>query len=260
VTALLRADIPVWLINLERATARRAKMEQRLAELGLSYEVFSAVDGRAEAAALADTIDQQAFERNTGGALLPGKIGVYHSHLRVWDKLIASNAPAALILEDDVVFHDDFLTGLDHALRAADHWDIIRFNAIRAKLPVCQGRVGNYRINAYIGPFTGNGAYLIKRDVATRLRSTLFPQTRPLDHELNRFFVHDYRQRGLEPWPSHVDDEGESQITGSAFADVRKFSRWQRLPYYRLKAANYLRRAAYLARTGALFPSQKPLV
>lgn len=258
-TALRRSDIPVWLISLERATARREKMIPRLDALGLDYQIFDAVDGRVEAEALAHNVDRAAFERNTGGALLPGKIGVYHSHLQVWDRLIASQAPAALILEDDVVFHDDFLDGMDAALAAHAHWDVIRFNAIRAKLPVKQGRTGRYCVNAYIGPFTGNGAYLIKRETAARLRPTLLPMTRPLDHELNRFFVHGYRQRGLEPWPSHVDDEGESQITGRAFSDVAKFSLPQRLPYYRLKAANYFRRAAYLATNGALVPSSRDL-
>ncbi|SFO92835.1 glycosyltransferase family 25 protein [Tranquillimonas alkanivorans] len=257
--SLTRDDIATWLINLRRAEERRAQMLPRLDALGLPYEIFEAVDGRAEADALAHTVDRAAFERNTGGALLPGKIGCYHSHLRVWQKLVDSGRPAALILEDDVVFHDDFLTALDTALAAADHWDAIRFNAIRAKLPVPQGTAGDYTINAYVGPFTGNGAYLIKREVAQRLLPGLLPMTRPLDHELNRFFVHDYRQRGLEPWPSHIDDAGESQITGRAFGDVRKFSTRERLPYYRLKAGNYARRLAYLARTGAWPGSKRPL-
>ncbi len=258
-TTLERSQIPVWLINLKRAEERRENMVKQLDVLGLPYQIFDAVDGRSEAERLAANVDQESFERNTGGALLPGKIGVYHSHLEVWDKLIASEAPAALILEDDVVFHDDFLEGFDTALSAAEHWDVIRFNAIRAKLPVCQGFAGRYRINAYIGPFTGNGAYLIKRETAMRLRPNLLPMTRPLDHELNRFFAHDYRQRGLEPWPSHVDDEGVSQITGRAFSDVKKFSLSRRLPYYRLKAANYFRRMSYLARRGALIPSSRQL-
>jgi len=254
-----RGDLPVWLINLRRAEKRRKTMIRRLDALGLPYEIVEAVDGRAEAEALAHTVDRDAFERNTGGALLPGKIGVYHSHLRLWQRLAGSNAPIALILEDDVVFHDVFLEALDAALSVAPHWDVVRFNAIRAKIPICQGLAGSYRLNAYVGPFTGNGAYLIKRETAKRLSEELLPMTRPLDHELNRFFVHRYRQRGLEPWPSHVDDEGESQITGTAFADVRKHKPARRLPYYRLKATNYVRRALHLAAEGALLPSRSNL-
>ncbi len=256
---LTRADIGTWLINLERAETRRAAMLPRMEALGIPYKLFAAVDGRAEAEALERDVDRAAYERNTGGILLPGKMGCYHSHLRVWRELVASDHPVALILEDDVVFHDDFLDSVDAALSVADHWDAVRFNAIRAKIPVTQGTVGPYRLNAYIGPFTGNGAYLIKREVAQRLLPRLLPMTRPFDHELNRFFLHEYRQRGLEPWSSHVDDEGESTITGTQFGDVRKFPKHKRLPFYRLKAGNYLRRFAYLRRTGAWPGSTAPL-
>jgi glycosyl transferase, family 25 len=253
---LTRADVGTWLINLERATERRAAMQARMARLGIPYRLFKAVDGRAEATLLEQTVDRAAYERNTGSQLLPGKVGCYQSHLRVWQELIASEHPVALILEDDVVFHDDFLTSVDAALSVSDHWDAVRFNCIRAKLPVIQGTVGPYRLNAYVGPFTGNGAYLIKREVAERLLPRLQPMTRPFDHELNRFFVHDYRQRGLEPWSSHVDDAGESTITGSNFGEVHKFQWYRRLPYLFLKAANYARRLVFLMRSGG-FPGSK---
>ncbi|MEL7240138.1 MAG: amidase family protein, partial [Planctomycetota bacterium] len=44
--------------------------------------------------------------------------GVYASHLAVWERLAASDAEIALILEDDVVFHDDFREAVETALRA----------------------------------------------------------------------------------------------------------------------------------------------
>ncbi len=257
--SLTRSHMGTWLINLDRATARRDAMVPRLDALGLTFRLFSAVDGRVEAERLAPTVDEQAYRRNTGSVLLPGKIGCYHSHLRVWDEFLASPNEVALVLEDDVVFHDDFLESVDAALSVAEHWDIVRFNCIRAKLPVTQGTVGRYRLNAYVGPFTGNGAYLIHRATASRLRPRLLPMTRPLDHELNRFFIHEYRQRGLEPWSSHVDDAGDSTITGQQFGDVRKFRWHERLPYYRLKAGNYVRRLVGLWRQGALPARQKPL-
>jgi glycosyl transferase family 25 len=34
---------------------------------------------------------------------------------------------------------------------------------------VSQGKLGRYTLNAYIGPFTGNATYLLKKDVAKRL-------------------------------------------------------------------------------------------
>lgn len=248
--SLSRADIGVWLINLPRDTERRERMDAQLGRMGLTHKLFPAINGREEEQRLLQRADPDAYARNMGMPLLPGKLGVYASHLAVWGELLASPHKAALILEDDVVFHDDFLEALDVALAASDQWDIIRFNCIRAKLPVTQAKLGRYRLNAYVGPFTGNAAYLIHRDVARRLAPRLWPQTRALDHELNRFFLHDYRQLGLEPWSSHPDDGGTSTITGTGFGLVRKFKWYRRLPHYRLKAANYARRAIWLWRHG----------
>ncbi|TGD41349.1 glycosyltransferase family 25 protein [Pseudotabrizicola sediminis] len=249
-------DIGVWLINLPTDVGRRSAMEHQLTKLGLSWQLFPAIDGRARRDELLKGADEAAYQRNMGMSLLPGKLGVYASHLAVWEAFIASDHDVAMILEDDVVFHDDFLEALATALAGREHWDLVRFNAIRAKLPVTQGTLGNYRLNAYVGPFTGNACYLIKKDVARKLVSELWPQTRALDHELNRFFVHDYRQRGLEPFASHPDDQNVSTITGVGFAKVKKFKWYRRLPHYQLKAVNYLRRFFYLVRTGA-FPGRR---
>ncbi len=250
----------VWLINLDRDSARLTAMQQQLQKLGITYQRFAAIDGKQQAETLSKRADTAAYARNMGSPILPGKMGCYASHIAVWEQFLASDHDVALILEDDVVFHDDFMRSLDLALEASDYWDTIRFNCIRAKMPVRQGHIGNYSLNAYVGPFTGNAAYLIKRNIAERLLPNLWPQTRAFDHELNRFFFHDFRQFGLEPFSTHVDDGNESSITGSNYALVNKFKWYQRLPHYRLKAANYFRRAGWLARRGRLWPNNRKIV
>lgn len=40
-----RPDLKIWLINLDRAEARRSQMAERLDALGLNYERSSAIDG-----------------------------------------------------------------------------------------------------------------------------------------------------------------------------------------------------------------------
>jgi glycosyl transferase family 25 len=255
--SLSRADLGIWLINLDRDSDRRAAMEQQLDGLGLTYTRFPAIYGKDHVDTLSKRADAAAYARNMGNPILPGKMGCYASHVAVWEAFLASDHKVALIFEDDVVFHDDFLAALDLALEHADRWDTLRFNCIRAKLPVSQGTIGPYSLNAYIGPFTGNAAYLLHRDTAKRLRPNLWPQTRAFDHELNRFFRHDYRQFGLEPFPSHVDDGGDSSITGTNFALVKKPHWSKRLPHYRLKAANYFRRGWWLLKNGHLTPKRR---
>lgn len=258
--ALTRADLGIWLINLDRDKDRLAAMESQLDAMGLPYTRFAAIYGKDHVEELSKRADARAYARNMGSPILPGKMGCYASHIAVWEAFLASDHKVALILEDDVVFHDDFLESLDLALAGAAHWDTVRFNCIRAKMPVSQGRLGRYSLNAYIGPFTGNATNLLKTDVARRILPNLWPQTRAFDHELNRFFRHDFRQFGLEPFSSHVDDGNVSSITGTGFGLVKKFKWYKRLPHYRLKAANYLRRAWWLAKNGHLFRSRKQLL
>lgn len=239
-------DIAVFVINLERSINRRADMAQRLAELCLDYTWFQAVDGKANWHSLAPSVMVSAFERNTGRAVMPGEIGTYHSHLGVWQAFLKTDKQVALVLEDDVVFHPDFLSALDQAILAIDQWDFLKLNKIRAKHPVLQGHIGQYALNAYVGPATGLGAYLITRDLAARLMSNMLPITRPIDHELDRIFVHKFRHFGLEPFPSHVDDGNQSTITGSNFSEVKKFAKWKRLPNYVLRLRNLIGKAIYL--------------
>lgn len=251
--------IGIWLINLPQNQDRLARMAQQLDSMGLPWQLFSAVNGREHFDELILQADPEAYAKNMGSPILPGKLGVYASHTRVWKEFIRSDYEFALIFEDDVVFHDNFVEALSAAFQAKNHWDIVRFNCVRAKLPIQQGVVGQWRLNAYIGPFTGNAAYLIRKDIAIKLVSQIGPQTRALDHELNRFFHHDYRLLGMEPWSSHTDDGNVSTITGVGFASVKKFKWYKRLPHYRLKAANYFRRFAWLIKKGMIIPSGKNL-
>ncbi|MDP3265088.1 MAG: glycosyltransferase family 25 protein [Tabrizicola sp.] len=201
--SLMRTELKTWLINLPRAVDRRRKMEAQLSLLPFRHTVFDGIDGKAREADLIRTVDVRAFERNMGRKVLIGGIGCYHSHLGVWRDFLETGAPVALVLEDDVVFHPDFVTAVDAALAASDRWDMLKLNCIRAKLPVSQGKIGNYTLNAYIGPATGTGAYLVKRETAAKLLPRMLPITRATDHEINRFFLHDFMsfRAGAVPKP-----------------------------------------------------------
>lgn len=243
------ADIPTldtYLINLDRSPDRLAAMQAQLDQMGLPFARVRGVDGAADWDSLSADIDIPRFERNVGRRILKGEIGCYASHMAVWDRIIEADAPVALILEDDVVFHDDFMDAVAALVAAKDHWDMVKLNHIRAKQPLRQKGVGTWRLNAYLGPFTGMGAYLVTRDAVARLRPRMTPPTRPIDHELDRPWVHQMRHYGLTPWPSHVQDHGQSTITGGQFSGVEKFKGIKRLPLHGLRLHNHLRKAVHL--------------
>lgn len=244
----------VILINLDRSIQRREQMAQRLLDLGLAYTRLSAVDGMAQWEMLRSTVDQLAFERHVGRDLMRGEIGCYHSHLQSWKELLQSDCHTLLVLEDDVVFGDDFLEALGEALQHRDSWDMLNLNKIRAKQPICQSILGRYCLNAYMGPLTGMGAYLIGRETADRLLPAMLPIVLPIDLELDRVHVHQLRRYGLEPFPSHVDDENQSTITGQGFAGVKKYPWYRRMPTFKRRLGDLLRKQIYLMQSGQLFP------
>jgi glycosyl transferase family 25 len=246
------APVPIYVISLPRATARRAQVAQAFAQVGLDYELIDGVDGRAREAELLRLTDLKAWRRNMGAPISAGHMGCYASHVMLWRKIAAQGPEIALICEDDISFTEGFNEALVAALSAHDRWDILRFSCIRSKGKLRQARLGPFDLNAYWGPFTGNGCYLIKRETAAKLAAGFFPIRRAHDHELNRFFAYDFRLMGLEPFTAPPRDQGESYITGTAMSDARKFPKYKRLPHYAQKAANYLRRVNWLAHHGML--------
>lgn len=243
-------SLPVWMINLDRATERRARMEAQFDRMGLTVTRIPAIDGKAEAARIAPMADTARFTALMGRPPLSAELGCYLSHMEAWRQLVASGAEVGLVLEDDVVFHDNFLAAMEAALTVRDQWDMLKLNRIRAKLPVRQGRVQDWQLNAYLGPATGFGAYLITRDLAARLLPQLLPIRLPIDYEATRWWHYDFRLVGLEPFPSHVDDGGVSTINGLNFAEVVKPPLHRRLGNYKMRAGNYLHRLSAELRRG----------
>lgn len=249
-TSLALADLPAWLINLDRSPDRLAAMEAGISRLQAPFTVqrFAAVDGKADASLLARYVDEAAFQRHIGRAILPGEIGVYLSHYGVWQEFLLTGREVALVMEDDVVFHENFLHALEAGLAKRHRWGLLKLNKIRAKGPVKKLSSAGYSINAYLGPATGTGAYLITRETAQLLVDHAYPITMPVDHLMARYFAIGLNLRGLEPFPSHVDDGGQSTITGKAFSDVRKAPPLKRLPSYWWRLTGDLGRAWWLLR------------
>ena len=245
-------DLPVQVISLARATARQAQVAQEFARIGMRYTIFEGIDGAAHQAELLGRTDLAAWHRNMGAPISAGHMGCYASHVELWRQIAQDGPEIVLICEDDVTFTAGFPQALAAGLAMADRWDILRFSCIRAKGRLPQAQLGPFTLMAYWGPFTGNGCYLIKRAVAARLAERFYPIRRAHDHELNRFFDHDIRLMGLEPFTAPPRDRGESFITGTAMAGAKKFPKLKRLPPYRQKLANYARRLIWLARHGLL--------
>ena len=98
-------DLPVYLINLDRATERLARVTARLRAAGLDRVTrISAVDGRqlswGQRLRLSSSL---RFFMANARRLMPSELGCALSHGRVYAAMAAAGDGLALVFEDDVV-------------------------------------------------------------------------------------------------------------------------------------------------------------
>ena len=96
-------------------------MQEQLGKLGIEYERFPAVYGKA----LSREERRRAYSPirawlANGHLLQPGEIGCALSHMGVYRKMVEESVPYALILEDDCTFDDDFKGSLQLAVQSID--------------------------------------------------------------------------------------------------------------------------------------------
>ena len=120
-------SLPIFYINLARDTERRQKLEAELARQGLQGTRFEAVWwanlGEAEQKQLYSAeLNKHQFH----ASLVNGEKGCYASHIRLWQQLLASGAPAMVVLEDDVGLKDGFADILGAISQRAQPWDMVK--------------------------------------------------------------------------------------------------------------------------------------
>lgn len=122
----------IFMINLERRSERRIKMERSFKEIGLTVESVPAVDGQ--------TLTDESLEE-LGVRFLPGyadpyhnrpmtkgEIGCFLSHFWIWEKMRMENLNEILVLEDDIRFEPYFkerAIGLLEEARRIGGWDLM---------------------------------------------------------------------------------------------------------------------------------------
>ena len=105
--------VAAHLVSLDSEPARRALALQRARAAGLDPRVHPACDGR--------TLDPLPV---SPGGLAPGEIGCLLSHRALLREIAAGPADLALVLEDDVVFAEQFGPGMAEVLTALAEHDL----------------------------------------------------------------------------------------------------------------------------------------
>jgi glycosyl transferase family 25 len=222
----------VYLINLDRAPARRVTMERQLNALGMSFERIQAVDGKdlseVERAAYSHLPGQgQQYHR----PLSPGEIGCYASHLKIWQRMVEQQLPVALVLEDDMTLAPELPRVMAQALALPlVAWDMIKLKG-RAIEKVHQSwslAEGGTLIRHRRVP-SGTGAYLLTLGGAIKLTQVRQRFSRPVDVDLRHWWECDLQLFGIIPYPVRTGEESLRSTIGDQADDAGWPSRWRRM-------------------------------
>lgn len=237
-----------WVINLDRAPERLARIDAQLRRLGLPYTRLAAVDARALTPAQHAALDEPGYRRRHGMTPLPGELGCYLSHVEVLRSFLAGDAACALILEDDVLLHDSLPSVLQGLLRHRGRWDMVKLSAVHSGTPVrCLEVAPGHALAVMLSRCTGSSAYLVNRRAAEAYLHgprPLLPMQLPYDHVFDQGWRFGLEVRLVTPTPCGHDDRIASTIVAPP-GPSRKFHWTRRLPAHAYRLGNEWRRLMY---------------
>ncbi len=237
--------LQTWVINLDRAPERLARISSQLQGLGLAFTRIPAVDARALTEQQLSLLDEPAFRRKHGMTPVMGELGCYLSHVRACELFLASNAAYALVLEDDVLLHATLQPVLAGLMQHPGRWDMVKLSAVHSGTPVpCLELSPGHQLAVMLSRCTGSSAYLMNRRAAQAYLRGLLPMSLPYDHVFDQGWRFGLKVRLVTPTPCGHDEDIASSIVVPAGVS-RKFHWTRRLSAYAYRLGNEWRRLRY---------------
>jgi len=240
--------LQTWVINLDRATDRLARISAQLQGLQLPFARLPAVDARALSPEQRSQLDEPGYCRKHGMTPVLGELGCYLSHVEVMRRFLATDAAFALVLEDDVMLHDSLPAVLQGLMAHPDRWDAVKLSAVHRGTPVRVLEVApGHHLAVMLSRVTGSSAYLMNRKAAQawlREPGGLLPMSLPYDHVFDQGWRFGLKFRLVTPTPCGHDDQIATTIV-SPPGKPRKFHWSKRFSTYAYRLGNESRRLAY---------------
>ncbi|MFM2128991.1 MAG: hypothetical protein RL477_537 [Pseudomonadota bacterium] len=226
---------PVFLINMARDVERRRLMTERLEAIGLPFTVVEAVVGAGLDLDACAHYDGPRRRRFFGRDMTPGEVGCLLSHRAIMQRMIDENLPAAVILEDDVIFEPDFPDVLRALTGGGRRWDIIRFlgseKIYRLGRRLIAPLVGRYWLARIPGTHGGAHAYLLSQDAARALLAHTDRAWMPIDTMQGRCWTTGLESLVVHPCPLRTDPAAGSTIEDKRFDKTLRLSGFDRALY-----------------------------
>jgi glycosyl transferase family 25 len=214
------SPIPIFVINLDRATERLAKVSKQLEALRLGFERVPAIDGSLLTAAEKRRLNPP---RLIGGEMSDGEIGCFASHLRVFQIIVDRGLPRACVMEDDIGIGPGAAAWLTSHAPLPAGCDILKIEGIiRPKttvLPILE-YAGQKIVFSWQVSY-GTAAYIIRLDGARRALRRLAKMGSPIDHALFRYWENGLHVYEVHPFPIRQDDQAVNYIQENRLAVIK---------------------------------------
>ena len=227
-----KQTLPLVFINLDKDSERRTRIEGQLAHLGLPGERLPAVWWKHLPPAEQSLL--YSAERNHGlyyQPLVDGEKGCYASHIQAWRQLLASDAPALVVLEDDVRLTPQFADVVNAIAALQEPWDMVKLlgrdrEKVRSQRPLVPGTA----LVDYSRVPSMTAGYVVSRAGAAKLLAHRQPFGRPIDVDLRFWWECDQlRILGVSPSAIALDDTSEVSSIWDTRDTLTPGQRWRKV-------------------------------
>jgi glycosyl transferase, family 25 len=224
-------SLPIVFINLDRDAERRTRLLAELRQIDMPSERFPAVwwaDVPPEQASrwYSDDLNARQYYK----PMRNGEKGCYASHIGAWQQLLASDAPALVVLEDDVRLTPQFAEVVKAIAALQEPWDMVKLlgrdrEKVRSQRPLVPGTA----LVDYSRVPSMTAGYVVSRAGAAKLLAHRQPFGRPIDVDLRFWWECDQlRILGVSPSAIALDDTSEVSSIWDTRDTLTPGQRWRK--------------------------------
>lgn len=192
----------ICVISLKRSPERRENIKKQLDALGLEFEFFDAVDGRAEPPHPLFSNYNYAKRLWLTSGKLPsrGELGCYASHYLIWQKCVSSEKPI-LVIEDDASINSNICRFLPIIEEKINVYGFLRLEPETEKCELfTKEKSSEYDISFMSNNFGGTRSYAIAPHAAQKLITGSERWCMPVDNYIGSLYLHKMPSYLLKPF------------------------------------------------------------
>lgn len=200
-----------YVINMDSATERMAHMDAELKRVDIPYIRQPGVVGM-ELPYPNGNFSDWSYKYLHGRRWAPRELGCYLSHIQCLRNFLQTDAPYALILEDDVKLEDNIKDILQRAIEHGSGWNMLRLSTVNNGKWWPVRKLGSHSLAVCLTREKGAGGYLVDRKAAACMVKKLLPMRLAWDIAFDLEWLLGFKTLGVYPLPVQQKTGFETQI------------------------------------------------